>query len=61
MNERNTSPIGFFQKYLTVSDIVYLYHDRPGTVCAALYPHRRVSIIHSHRFQNAKAFPLHNP
>lgn len=42
-------------------DIVYLYHDRPGTVCAALCPHRRVSIIHSHRFQNAKAFPLHQP
>ena len=42
-------------------DIVYLYHDRPGTVCAALCPHRRVSIIHSHRFQNAKVFPLHQP
>lgn len=33
------------------SDIVYLYHDRSGTICAALRPHRRVSMIHSHHFQ----------
>ena len=25
-------------------DIVYLYHDRSGTICAALRPHRRVSM-----------------
>ena len=39
------------------SDIVYLYHDRSGTICAALRPHRRVSIIHSHHFHKAKTFP----
>ena len=39
------------------SDIVYLYHDRSGTICAALRPHRRVSMIHSHHFQKAKILP----